>query len=31
VYPNEELAQAEARLADFTVQIVPVLNEFLPN
>jgi hypothetical protein len=30
VYPNEDLAQAEARLTDFTVQIVPVLNEFLP-
>jgi hypothetical protein len=30
VYPNEDVAQAEARLTVFTQQIVPVLNEFLP-
>ena len=30
VYPNEEVAQAEARLTAFTQQIVPVLNEYLP-
>ena len=30
VYPNEDLSQAEARLTGFTVQIVPVLNEYLP-
>ena len=29
VYPNEDAAQAEARLTAVTVQIVPVLNEFL--
>jgi EpsI family protein len=30
VYPNEDAAQAEARLAAFTQAIVPVLNEYLP-
>jgi hypothetical protein len=33
VYPNEDAAQAEARLTAFTMQIVPVLpvlNEYLP-
>jgi EpsI family protein len=30
VYPNEDAVQAEERLTAFTVQIVPVLNEFLP-
>ena len=30
VYPNEDVAQAEVRLTAFTVQIVPVLNEYLP-
>ena len=30
VYPNEDTTQAEARLTAFTVQIVPVLNEYLP-
>jgi hypothetical protein len=30
VYPNEEVADADRRLAGFTQQIVPVLNEFLP-
>ena len=30
VYPNEDVAQAEARLTAFTQAIVPVLNEFLP-
>jgi len=30
VFPNEDVAQAEARLAAFTQAIVPVLNEFLP-
>jgi EpsI family protein len=30
VYPNEEVAQAEARLTAFTQAIVPVLDEFLP-
>jgi hypothetical protein len=29
VYPNEDAAQAEARLTAFTQAIVPVLNEFL--
>jgi EpsI family protein len=30
VYPNEDVAQAEARLTAFTQAIVPVLNEYLP-
>ena len=30
VYPNEDVAQAEARLTAFTQAIVPVLSEFLP-
>jgi hypothetical protein len=30
VYPNEDAAQAEARLMAFTQPIVPVLNEYLP-
>ena len=30
VYPNEDAAQAEERLTSFTLEIVPVLNEFLP-
>jgi len=30
VYPNEDVPQAEARLAAFTQAIVPVLDEFLP-
>jgi len=30
VYPNEDVAQAEARLTAFTPAIVPALNEFLP-
>jgi hypothetical protein len=30
VYANEGVAQAEARLAEFTRAIVPILNEFLP-
>jgi hypothetical protein len=30
VYPNEEVADADKRLAAFTQEIVPVLNEFLP-
>jgi hypothetical protein len=30
VYPNEDVAQAEARLAAFTQAIVPVLNGYLP-
>ena len=30
VYPNEDVAQAEARLTALTQAMVPVLNEFLP-
>ena len=30
VYPDEEISNAEARLQDFTRQIVPVLDGFLP-
>jgi EpsI family protein len=30
LYPNEDLAQAEERLTDFAVAVVPVLNEYLP-
>jgi EpsI family protein len=30
VYPNETLDDADRRLAGFTQQIVPVLNEYLP-
>jgi hypothetical protein len=30
VYPNETLDDADRRLAAFTKEIVPVLNEFLP-
>ena len=30
VYPNEEVADADRRLAAFTKEIVPVLNEYLP-
>jgi EpsI family protein len=30
VYPNEDVADADKRLAAFTREIVPVLNEFLP-
>jgi hypothetical protein len=30
VYPNEEVADADRRLAAFTREIVPVLNQFLP-
>ena len=30
VYPDEEIENAEARLQDFTRQIVPVLDGFLP-
>jgi hypothetical protein len=30
VYPNETLGDADRRLAAFTQEIVPVLNEFLP-
>ena len=30
VYPNETLDDADRRLAGFTKEIVPVLNEFLP-
>jgi hypothetical protein len=30
VYLNEEVADADRRLAAFTKEIVPVLNEFLP-
>jgi EpsI family protein len=30
VYPNETLDDADGRLAAFTKEIVPVLNEFLP-
>jgi EpsI family protein len=31
VYPNESVDDADKRLAGFTREIVPVLNEFLPN
>jgi hypothetical protein len=30
VYPNEDVGDADKRLAAFTKEIVPVLNEFLP-
>ena len=30
VYPNEEVADADRRLAAFTKEVVPVLNEYLP-
>ena len=30
VYPDEDAAKAEIRLTEFTKQIVPVLNEYLP-
>jgi hypothetical protein len=30
VYPNEEVAVADKRLAAFAREIVPILNEFLP-
>ncbi len=30
VYPNEDLPQAEARLQDFTKDIVPVLRDYIP-
>jgi EpsI family protein len=30
VYPNEEVADADRRLAAFTQEIVPVLNGYLP-
>ena len=30
VYPNETLDDADRRLAGFTKEMVPVLNEFLP-
>lgn len=30
VYPNEDVKATEARLQDFTKQVVPVLNQFLP-
>ena len=30
VYPNETLDDADTRLAAFTREIVPVLNEYLP-
>jgi hypothetical protein len=30
VYPGEGIADADRRLAAFTKEIVPVLNEFLP-
>ena len=30
VYPNEDVGKAEERLTAFAVQIVPVLNEYLP-
>lgn len=30
VYPNEDVKYAEARLQGFTKQVVPVLNQFLP-
>lgn len=30
VYPNEEVASADARLVDFTQEVVSVLEEFLP-
>jgi len=29
VFPNEDVAQAEARLTEFTQGIVPVLDEYL--
>jgi hypothetical protein len=31
VYPNESVDDTDKRLAGFTREIVPVLNEFLPN
>lgn len=30
VYPNEEVSDAEKRMQEFTQEVVPVLNEFLP-
>lgn len=30
VYPNEDVKATEVRLQDFTKQVVPVLNQFLP-
>jgi hypothetical protein len=30
VYQNEGVEEADRRLVDFTQQIVPVLNEYLP-
>ena len=30
VYGGEDVGQAEQRLAEFTREVVPVLNEFLP-
>jgi hypothetical protein len=30
VYPNESVEDADRRLAAFTKEIVPFLNEFLP-
>jgi hypothetical protein len=30
LYPNESMADADRRLAEFTRAIVPVLNEYLP-
>ena len=30
LYPNESMADADQRLAEFTRAVVPVLNEFLP-